>query len=202
MKYFRIFRQSAEELKNIRCLTVTGLLIAIYGVLEFMGIMPNTSLKINFGFLAVGAIGMLYGPVVGIFGAAACDIVGVLVKPAGGFNPIFTLIAAVQGLIYGMIAYRMLSERTGKSRYIEMTVRMVIARLLDIGIVNIVMNTLVVYYFTSYGATSGRTIGAYFGIKIAKNLGQLPVDLILVVLLTPIILKIFEGVFGRRRTSA
>ena len=200
MKYFRIFRQSAEELKNVRCLTVTGLLVALYGVLEFIGITPDTTLKINFGFLAVGAIGMLYGPVVGMFGAAACDIVGVLVKPVNGFNPVFTLIAVVQGLIYGMVAYRMLSARSGKGRYIEMTVRMVIGRLLEVGIVNIVLNTITVYYM--YSLSAKQTLGAYFTTKITKNLAELPADLILTVLLTPIILRIFESVFGRRRTSA
>ena len=59
MKYLRSFSESLRELGDIRCLTVTGMLIAVYAALEFVTIQPSESLKINFGFLAIAAIGVL-----------------------------------------------------------------------------------------------------------------------------------------------
>ena len=198
MKYFRIFRQSLAELKDIRCLTVTGLLIAIYAALEFVTIQPSETLKINFGFLAIAAIGVLYGPVVGMFGAGICDLVGFMVKPSGSFNPVFTGIAMVQGLIYGMVAYRRLSGRTGKGYDVEMLVRSVTARVLDVAIVNVCLNTLAIYYM--FG--SKKTLTAMITTRITKNLIELPIDIGLMLVMIPVLLKVYEGVFGKRRSVA
>lgn len=194
----KIFRQSAEELRNVRCLTVTGMLIAIYAALEFVTIQPSESLKINFGFLAVAAIGILFGPVVGMLGAGVCDVVGFLVKPSGTFNPMFTAIAAVQGLIYGIIAYRKLSARTGRAYDAEMLVRAVAARVTDVAVVNIVLNSLGIYFM--YG--SKNTLPMMMWTRVTKNLIELPIDIALILLVVPAVLKIYEGVFGKRRTAA
>ena len=198
MKYFRIFRQSLAELKDIRCLTVTGLLIAVYAALEFVTIQPSETLKINFGFLAIAAIGVLYGPVVGMFGAGICDLVGFMVKPSGSFNPVFTGIAMVQGLIYGMVAYRRLSGRTGRGYDVEMLVRSATARVLDVAIVNVCLNTLAIYYM--FG--SKETLTAMLATRVTKNLVELPIDIGLVIVVIPVLLKAYEGVFGKRRSVA
>ncbi len=198
MKYLRSFSESLRELGDIRCLTVTGMLIAVYAALEFVTIQPSESLKINFGFLAIAAIGVLYGPTVGMAGAAVCDIVGFLVKPSGAFNPMFTAIAAVQGLIYGLVAYQKLSGRSGRGYDAEMIVRAVIARVLDVAIVNIVLNSLGIYFM--YG--SKNTLPVMMWTRVTKNLVELPIDIVLVVLVIPAILKAYRGVFGRPRTAA
>ncbi len=197
MKIFRMFRLSLEELKDLRCLTVTGMLIAVYAALEFVTIQPSESLKINFGFLAIAAIGVLYGPVVGTFGAGICDVVGFLVKPSGSFNPVFTGIAMVQGLIYGLIAYRRISDRSGRGYHVEMLVRSVIARILDVAVVNIVLNTLAIYYL--FG--SKKTLYALFMTRITKNLIELPIDIGLVIAVLPALLTAYNGVFGKRKQA-
>ena len=194
----KIFRQSAEELRDIRCLTVTGMLIAVYAALEFVTIQPSETLKINFGFLAIAAIGILYGPLVGMLGAGVCDVVGFLVKPSGSFNPLFTAFAMAQGLIYGLIAYRRISGRTGRQYDAEMLIRAVAARVTDVAVVNIVLNTLGIYFM--YG--SKKTLPALMWTRVTKNVIELPIDIVLVLVAVPIILKVYEGVFGKRRTAA
>ena len=193
--YFHIFQESAAELKNVRCLSVTGLLIAIYAALEFVTIQPTETLKINFGFLAVAAIGMLYGPVVGAFGAGLCDIVGFLVKPSGGFVPVFTLIAMVQGLIYGMTAYRKLSKRSGMGYLSEITVRLAIGRVLDVAIVNLLLNTLAISMLYS------KAFGVLISTRLTKNLIELPIDIVLIAVILPGVLKAFEAVFGKQKPA-
>lgn len=195
MKMIRIFKESAAELKNVRCLSVTGLLVAIYAALEFVMIQPTETLKINFGFLAVAAIGMFYGPVVGMFGAGICDVVGFLVRPSGGFVPIFTMIAMVQGLIYGLAAYRKHSARTGWGKTAEIAVRVSIARVLDVAIINLLLNTLAVSMMYS------KAFGALFSARLVKNLVELPFDILLIAAILPAVLKAFESVFRKDKTA-
>ena len=194
----KIFRQSAEELRDVRCLTVTGMLIALYAALEFVTIQPSETLKINFGFLAIAAIGVLYGPVVGMLGAGVCDVVGFLVKPSGTFNPMFTAFAMVQGLIYGLIAYRRLSGREGRAFDVEMMIRAVAARVTDVAIVNIVLNSMGIYFM--YG--SKNTLPVMMWTRVTKNVVELPIDILLVLVVIPVILRVYAGVFGRQRTAA
>ncbi|MCQ2416765.1 MAG: folate family ECF transporter S component [Oscillospiraceae bacterium] len=195
MKIIRTFRESAAELKSTRCLTVTGLMIAIYVALEFLTIQPSESLKINFAYLAIAVIGSLYGPFVGFFAAGICDVVGFLVKPSGAFVPIFTLIAMVEGLIYGLVAYRKLVRNTGKKQWIETSVRLVAARILDIVIVNLCLNTLAISMMYS------KAFSVLFLSRLTKNVIELPIDIAAILILLPAVLKAFETVFGNQKNK-
>lgn len=90
MAFFRNFKKSFEELKSIRCLTVTALLIGVSVALKFVMIMPSETLKISFAFVYFAAIGMLYGPVVAGLAGVVTDVIGFLVKPNGVFTNIHT----------------------------------------------------------------------------------------------------------------
>ncbi len=80
MAFFRNFKKSFEELKSIRCLTVTALLIGVSVALKFVMIMPSETLKISFAFVGLAAIGMLYGPVVaGLAGVLITKFIVMLV---------------------------------------------------------------------------------------------------------------------------
>ena len=78
-----IFVRSLHELKSTRCIAVTALLIAINITLDLLGLTiklpPN--LRIGFGFLCNAAIGMLFGPVVGMM-AGACARMCSAISPA------------------------------------------------------------------------------------------------------------------------
>lgn len=198
MKIFRMFRESAAELKNLRCVTVTGLLIALSMVIESFTINLGFA-KINFAFLALAAIGMLYGPSVSIMAGAVCDVLGYLVAPEGGFFAIYTLIGAFQGLIYGMIAYRKQPKRTGRAYDVEMSFRLVAARIVDVLIINLVCNTAANYH---YGFLRDRTLGAAIAARVVKNLLELPVDIVLIAVVLMAVLKAYQSVFGRQRTAA
>ena len=73
-----IFVRSLHELKSTRCIAVTALLIAINITLDLLGLTiklpPN--LRIGFGFLCNAAIGMLFGPVVGMMAGVCTDVLG------------------------------------------------------------------------------------------------------------------------------
>ncbi|MBQ5339935.1 MAG: folate family ECF transporter S component [Oscillospiraceae bacterium] len=194
----KMFRESFKEFKDLRAVVVTGLLIALSMVIESFTINLGFA-KINFAFLAIAAIGMLYGPSVSICAGAICDILGYLVAPDGAFFPLYTLIGAMQGLIYGVIAYRKLSKKTGREFDIEMMIRLVIARVADVVFINLICNTAANFH---YGFLRDKTLGAAIAARVAKNLLELPIDIILIVGVLMAVLKAYTVVFGTRRTPA
>lgn len=194
----KMFQESFKEFKDLRAVVVTGLLIALSMVIESFTINLGFA-KINFAFLAIAAIGMLYGPSVSFFAGAVCDVLGYLVAPDGAFFPLYTVIGAAQGLIYGLIAYRKLSKRTGKEYDFEMMIRLIIARVIDVVVINLVCNTAANFH---YGFLRDKTLSAAIAARVAKNLLELPVDIILIVGVLMAVLKAYTMVFGTRRTTA
>ena len=198
MKLFGSFKQSAAELKDLRAVTVTGLLIALSMVIESFTINLGFA-KINFAYLALAAIGMLYGPTVSLFAGGICDVLGYLVHPDGAFFPLYTLIGAAQGLIYGLIAYRRIPQRTGRAYDIEIITRLIIARIIDVVVINLVCNTAANFH---YGFLRDKTVGAAIAARVLKNLLELPFDIVLIVLILPAVLKAYEQIFGRRKAGS
>ena len=104
-----IFVRSLHELKSTRCIAVTALLIAINITLDLLGLTiklpPN--LRIGFGFLCNAAIGMLFGPVVGMMAGVCTDVLGYFAGnlSMGAYFPGYTLTAVVGGLIWGLWLY-------------------------------------------------------------------------------------------------
>lgn len=194
----KIFRMSIGELKDLRAVIVTGLLIAVSMVIESFTINLGFA-KINFAFLALAAIGMLYGPSVALLAGGVCDVVGYLVAPSGGFLPLYTLIGAAQGLIYGLIAYRRLIQKTGRAFDREMIVRLIAARITDVLIINLICNTAANFH---YGFLRDKTLGAAIAARVIKNLLELPVDILLIAGVLIAVLKAYESVFGRQRSAA
>lgn len=194
----KIFRMSIDELKDLRAVIVTGLLIAVSMVIESFTVNLGFA-KINFAFLALAAIGMLYGPSVSLLAGGICDIVGYLVAPDGGFLPLYTVIGAVQGLLYGLIAYRRLNHKTGRAFDAEMVARLIIARIADVLIINLVCNTAANFH---YGFLRDKTLGAAIAARVVKNLLELPVDILLIAVVLMAVLKAYESVFGRQRSAA
>ncbi len=90
-----------------RNLVFAGLLIALEIILSrFIQIpIPFFEIskdRISLGFLPVAVGGTLYGPVGGGIIAAVADIIRAIILPQGGaINPLYTLTAALRGVLYG-----------------------------------------------------------------------------------------------------
>lgn len=177
MAVFSLFKRSAQELKSIRSITVTGILVALYIVLEVFCSIDTGYFKINFAFLALAAIGMLFGPSAAMLAAIPCDIIAASVR-GYAINPIFTLIAVFEGLIYGLILYGYEPKKDMKQ-----IVRLASARISVVVLCNMVCNTFFTYYFTLLlsGLPYSTKYGfwEYFFIRLGKNALELPVDIVL-----------------------
>ncbi len=161
--FFDSFRRSALELKNVRCIVTIGLLLAAAVVLDGFGsIRIGDAIKINFTFLPLSMVGILFGPVPGIFAGLLTDIVGYLVNPVGTFIPALVMISGLEGLIYGMVLYNLKNGKT-----VSTIIRIVAARLVVCVVCNLTLNTWALY---SIGYITGESFGALFVARIATNI--------------------------------
>lgn len=194
--FFSMFSDSAKELKSVKCLTITGVFIAISMIIESFSIDLQFA-KLNFAFLAIAVIGMLFGPSVGFMAGLACDVVGYIVHPAGGFLPLYVLVAGLQGLIYGLCLYHKNDKHSivwvdnlqKKQRDITLLLRAVIARLLDVVIINLFLNTALNLH---YGFIPAQSYGAALVARVTKNAVELCIDLPLLFVLLPVCLVAYK----------
>ena len=194
MAFFRNFRDSLCELKSLRCLTVTALLIGVSVALKFLLIQPTETLKISFSFIGLASIGMLYGPVVAGLAGIATDVLGFLVKPTGAFSPIFTVVELTAGVIYGIFLYRLNPakiELFSSSAFFDavkkngiQVLRIFCAKLTVNLICNVVMNTFAMVLMRIIAPDA---ILVKIGERIVKNAVLLPIEVfILLAVLYPV----------------
>ena len=196
-----IFVSSYEELKGkkaIFCLVTTAMLIALSTVLEYFTIdIPFA--RINFAYIAIAAIGMLYGPCMAFFAGGMCDVFGYIVHPQGAFLPVYTLIAAFQGLIYGLMLYRRWGYmstlgKPGFANTATMGLRIIASRVLDVLLINLFCNTAANLH---YGFIPAQAFDEAIMVRLTKNLLQLCADIPLMLILIPAILTAYERTIGR-----
>lgn len=157
------------QLKNVRMLTLAGIIAAASIVLESFPIyLLGTSLKIYFSFLVISLGCYVYGPAVGILVGFANDTLGFLISSFGEpYFPGYLITAMLSGLIYGTLLYRQ-----------RITVlRLVVVRL----VINYGSNVLLgsVWKAMLYG----KGYYYYFTTGLIKNTTMLPIEVLLMVLM-------------------
>ena len=158
------FRQSAQELKQVRTLTGVAMLLAMSVVISFTASVRVTeTIKIGLGYLITALLGMLYGPFTAALAAGAGDLIKYLLKPDGAYCFGFTLTAMLGGVVYGVFFYR---EKCTIPRAIasKATVSLLL---------NCLLNTVWVSWL--YGMPF---LGA-LGPRVIKNLMALPFEIVL-----------------------
>ena len=215
MTFFANFKRSALELKNLRTLCVTAILIALDLVLKtFVNVSISDDLKLNFAFVAVAAIGMLYGPAVA---GAACfitDILGYLLKPSGAFNPMYTIIEMAGGIIYGCILYNLEPvklEFTGGKDFgrslagnWQVVLRVVFAKAAVAVICNLIMTPLAITLQKTFEAGVYNSDVFWVGLwtrmstRLIKNAFEVPVHILILLLTLFPIKAAYRAVFKRR----
>ena len=185
--FLSVFTDSAKEFTKVRSLVTTSLLVAVSMVIEMFSIDIGFA-KLNFAFLAIAINGMLFGPCMGMMAGFACDIVGYLAHPSGGFLPAYVLVGGLQGLFYGLFLYQkwsghsiqFVSNKTGKTTDITLYLRAIVARLADVVIINLLIQTKLNLH---YGFIPQEAYGAAIVARVAKNVIELAIDLPLLFIL-------------------
>jgi len=151
---------SIKHIKKVRTVVVCGLLIALNCVLAIYSLDIGGYLKIGFGFVTLPAVSLLFGPLTGCIVGMVQDVVSYIVRPTGAFMPIFTIIPAISGMIYGMFFYKR-PITFGKVLAVKLIIALVI---------NVLFNSIAMAPLMSKG------IIYYLPARIIKNVIAWPIE--------------------------
>jgi ECF transporter S component (folate family) len=181
MQLVTLFRRSAAELRNPRCLALTALFISLNIAMDLLNIriQLTQTIRIGPGFLCNACVGMLFGPVVAMLAGICTDTLGYLVNSGGGaYFPGYMLTAMLAGVFHGIFLYS-----AGGSRS-----RLIIRSVLDKACINVFcnmgLNTL--WLSMLYGDSFLVLLPA----RALKNLLMLPFESIALVVVTEIVFQI------------
>lgn len=219
MTFFANFKKSALELKNLRSLCVIAILIALDLVLKtFLNVQITDDLKLSFAFVAVAAIGMLYGPTAAGLACLVTDVLGYFLKPSGGsFSPLFTVIEVVGGVIYGCMLYNFNPIRLdfsgggkfGKSllENWQAVLRIVLAKVLVAVICNLIMTPLAITIQRTLEAGVYNADVFWVGLwtrintRLIKNAIEAPIHIAILMFTLFPIKAAYNSVFKRNKSA-
>lgn len=92
--------------RNIKKITVVGLLLALEIILSRFCSYSVWNSKIGFAFVPVVICAMLYGPVYSAILGGLADFLGAILFPIGAYFPGFTFTAALIGFVFGLFLYK------------------------------------------------------------------------------------------------
>ncbi len=95
------------ELKNLKILVFSGLMIAACIALSYIPSIPvGNGVRVSWGFLARALCSLVGGPVNGLIFGAAEDTISYLMHPTGPYFPGYMLTTMLGNLFYALFLYR------------------------------------------------------------------------------------------------
>lgn len=189
-RFFRMFSDSAKELKSTRNLVLCAMMAALAIVLSYTTSFYITpTIKIGFSGLPNRLVDFMFGPVVGTIFGGIMDVLKFLIKPDGGFFFGYTLTAMVGGFIYGLFYYRLQIKKPldinveTETRtmlvwaWIKVNLKTILLIFIANALVKIICNIGLNTLWTSM--MSGKAWLALIPSRLVKNLIQIPVDTVL-----------------------
>ncbi|MCR5746544.1 MAG: folate family ECF transporter S component [Lachnospiraceae bacterium] len=147
---------------SLQRLTISAMMLAISVILGLFKIPLSQVSEIRLQFLPIAVEGMLFGPLYGGIAGALSDILCYIVRPTGPFFPGFTISAAIQGMIYGLMLYKSSSMP-----------RIILAQVIDCIIVSLLLNPI--WLMLLYG---NAFIPMFIG-RLPKVLIMFPINTVL-----------------------
>jgi ECF transporter S component (folate family) len=197
MNFFEMFKNSTKELKSTQCIVVTGMLVAVYIVLAGLGniyLIPGV-LRINFGFLALATVGMLYGPTAAVLAAIPCDLFALLLRGTGGYLPVFTLILMFNALIYGIFLYGFEVKKSFRAN-----IKLFIAHGIIVLIGRLVFNTAAQYFHGIIGGAD-ETLITLISLRFVTNVIRYPVDIVMLYVVLIPVKAAFPKIIGKQNNT-
>lgn len=171
------FKDSIKELKSIQNLSLIAMFMAVWIILVLVVIRVSDFISISFEFIAVYFVGAMFGPFVGAIFGFFGDLMAYLVNPVGSFFVLYAVSVMVDGLIYGLILYK---NKFG-------VLRVVLCQIIRDVVTNLILNTIFIHIQT--GADLYRLFFVY---RLPKNIIKIPINCVLIVLITKLIQKILK----------
>lgn len=170
------WRDAALELKDVRVLVFTALMIALRVAMKNIRIPvfpPNVYINTAFFINALSA--MVFGPVVAILSAVITDTLGCILVPSGPYFFPFILTEVGGGLIFALFLYRVKLTPT----------RVILSRFCINLFINILLNAPLMYLY--YQMVMGKSYVMFQIPQIAKNLFMFPIESVLLTIFLSIL---------------
>ena len=185
------WRDAAAEMKDLKMLVVTALMIALRIALKPFAIYIGPQMAIQTATLATALGAMIFGPVLAIPAAIISDTVGFMIFPTGDYFLPFMLTEIASTMFYALCLYRAKPSAS----------RVMLARFLICFLVNIVLQQLIFAWQYTYMGNPDKAKDSIMGImtvaRIFKNLFFFPIETVVITLF----LKVLVPVTARARLT-
>ena len=178
------WRDALAEMKDIKMLVVTALMIALRIALKPFAIYIGPQMAIQTATLATALGAMIFGPVVAIPAAMISDTIGFMIFPTGDYFLPFMLTEIAGTMIYALCLYRAKPSAT----------RVIIARFLICFVVNVVLQQFIFAWQYTYMGNPEKAKDSIMGImttaRLFKNLFFFPIESIVITLFLKVLIPI------------
>ena len=178
------WRDAANELKDIKMLVVTALMIALRIALKPFAIYIGPQMAIQTATLATALGAMIFGPVVAIPAAIVSDTVGFMIFPTGDYFLPFMLTEIASTMAYALCLYRAKPSAT----------RVMIARFFICFFVNVVLQQVIFAWQYTYMGNPEKAKESIMGImgvaRIFKNLFFFPIETVVITLFLKVLVPV------------
>ena len=182
------WRDAAAELKDIKMLVVTALMIALRIALKPLAIPLGPQMYIQTATLATALGAMIFGPVMAIPAAIISDTIGFMIFPSGDYFLPFMLTEIASTMFYALCLYQAKPSAT----------RVIIARFLICFVVNVVLQQLVFAWQYTYMGNPEKAKSTIMGIMTAarlfKNLFFFPIETVVITLFLKVLITVTSRV--------
>ncbi len=173
----KYWKDSANNLNNVRVLSFIAVMIALKIVIGFIRIPVGENLRISLTYIIVAIEGMVVGPVAGMTSAFITDNLSFILFPDGAYFPGYTLTAMLGSFFYSIFLYQ---------KKITWT-RISIAKICNNYLVNVLLGSL--WSSMLYG----KAYLVYATTSLIKNTILLPIEIILLMVAIRFILPILKS---------
>ncbi len=178
------WRDAAAEMKDIKMLVVTALLVALRIALKPFAIYIGPQMAIQTATLATALGAMIFGPVVAIPAAIVSDTIGFMIFPTGDYFLPFMLTEIAGTMFYALCLYRAKPTAT----------RVILARFLICFVVNVVLQQFIFAWQYTYMGNPDKAKDSIMGImttaRIFKNLFFFPIESVVITLFLKVLLPV------------
>lgn len=178
------WRDAAAELKDVKMLVITALMIALRVALKPLAIPLGPQMSIQTAMLATALGAMIFGPVVAIPAAIISDTIGFMIFPTGDYFLPFVLTEIASTLIYALCLYRAKSS----------PIRVVLSRFLICFLVNVVLQQLIFAWQYTYMGNPDKAKDTIMGIttmaRLFKNLFFFPIESVVLTLFLKVLMPV------------
>ena len=178
------WKDAASELKDVKMLVVTALMIALRVALKPLAIPLGPQLSIQTAMLATALGAMIFGPVMAIPAAIVSDTIGFIIWPTGEYFLPFVLTEIASTMIYALCLYRAKPS----------SLRVVLSRFFICFFVNVILQQVIFAWQYAYMGnpeeSSKQILGMFTVARIFKNLCFFPIESVVLTLFLKLLMPV------------